>query len=480
MKILFIQHDVFKNYGTMILSAILKKNGHKCDTVIDCLEKDLMKKIKSINPDIIGFSITSPRYSWTKDSAKRIKSEFRKPIVVGGPHPTFVPEIINEDFIDIVCRGEGEDAIVELLDKLENGEDITKIRNLWVKKRGKIYKNPIRNLIEDLDSIPYADRDPYRKYSLLRNQNIDVFMTSRGCPYNCAFCLNKRYNELYKSKGKVLRRRSVLSLIDEIKKAISSNRKVNYLTFYDDIFILGPRNWFDEFLSKYKQKINLPFSVTARANLVDQDIIKKLKVAGCNSIRLGIESANPDLREKVLKKGITNEEIVNAAKIIKNNKIKLQVYNILGTPGETLDTALETYGLSYRLHPQHAWCSLIQPYPGTEIMEVAREQDLISEDFSLDELDSSYFSTLPLCIGNKREIVNLQQLYQLGNALRIPKRVMKRLIKLPSNGLFKLIFKINYAIGIKRMDNLSWTYVFKVATHSKGYFRRQKSGKSKV
>ncbi len=318
MKILFIQHDVFKNYGAMILSAILKKNGHKCDIVIDCLERDLIKKIKSINPNIIGFSITSPKYSWMKDSAKRIKSEFRKPIVVGGAHPTFVPEIINEDFIDIVCRGEGENAIIELLDKLENGEDITKIRNLWVKNRGKIYKNPIMNLIENLDSIPYADRDLYRRYSLLRNQNIDVFMASRGCPYNCAFCFNKRYNELYKSKGKVLRRRSVLSLIDEIKKAISGNRKVNYLTFYDDIFILGPRNWFDEFLSKYKQKINLPFSVTARANLVDQDIIKKLKVAGCNSIRLGIESANPDLREKVLKKGITNEQIVNAVKIIKS------------------------------------------------------------------------------------------------------------------------------------------------------------------
>lgn len=335
-------------------------------------------------------------------------------------------------------------------------------------------------MIEDLDSIPYADRGLYRTYSLLKNQNIDVFMTSRGCPYNCAFCLNKRYNELYKSKGKVLRKRSVLSLIDEIKKAISSNRKVNYLIFYDDTFILGPRNWFDEFLSKYKQKINLPFSVTVRANLVDQDIIKKLKVAGCNSIRLGTESANPDLREKVLKKGITNEEIVNAAKIIKNNKIKLQVYNILGTPGETLDTALETYEFSYRLHPQHAWCSLMQPYPGTEIAEVAREQDLISKDFSLDELDSSYFSTLLLCIGNKREIVNLQKLYQLGNVLRIPKRVMKHLIKLPSNRLFRLIFEINYAIGIRRMDNLSWTYLFKVATHSKGYFRRHKSGKSKV
>jgi len=475
MNILFIQQDVFKNYGVMILSAILKTNGHKCDILIDSLEKNLMERIESIKPDIIGFSITSPRYSWMKNLAKKIKSEFERPIVVGGPHPTFHPEIMSEDFVDIACIGEGEHAILELLEKLGNGGDITKIKNLWIKKEGEFHKNPIRNLVEDLDSTPWADRDLYRRYSFLRNQNTDIFMASRGCPYNCTFCFNKRYNALYKGKGKVLRRRSVLSLINEIKKAISANRKVSSLVFCDDTFILGSRNWFNEFLSRYRQEINLPFSITARANLVDEDIIKRLKAAGCNSIRMAIESANQDLREKVLKKGLTSEEIVNAATIIKNSKIKLQLYNVLGTPGETLDTGLETYELSYKLHPQHAWCSLMQPYPGTEIMEVAREQNLIGENYRFEELDSSYFSTLPLDIDDKREIVNLQKLFQLGNALRIPKSVMKRLIKLPSNRLFELIFRINYAVGIKRVDALSWSYVVKAAMRSKGYFTRQKS-----
>ena len=147
MKILFIQQDVFKCLGTMILSAILKKNGYKCDILIDTLEKDLMEKIKSINPDIIGFSIVAARWSWMKVLAKKIKSEFKMPILIGGPHPTFFPEIINEDFIDIICIGEGEYAILELLNKLKKGEDITKIKNLWIKEKTKIYKNPIRDLI---------------------------------------------------------------------------------------------------------------------------------------------------------------------------------------------------------------------------------------------------------------------------------------------------------------------------------------------
>ena len=200
MKVLFIQQDVFKNYGTMLLSGILKENGHECDILIDALEKYLMKEIRLINPDLIAFSISTTIYSWMKDTAKRIKLEFNKPIIVGGPHATFFPEVINDESVDIICVGEGEDAIIELVNKLKKGEDITKIKNLWVKKDGKIYKNPIMHAIENLDSIPYADRDIYRKYSLFRDQNVDVFMSGRGCPYNCTFCFNKGYNELYKGK----------------------------------------------------------------------------------------------------------------------------------------------------------------------------------------------------------------------------------------------------------------------------------------
>ena len=474
MKVLFIQQDVFKNYGTMLISGILKKNGHECDILIDALEKDLMKEIKLINPDLIAFSISTTIYSWMKDTAKKIKSEFKKPIIVGGPHPTFFPEVINDESVDIICVGEGEDAIIELVNKIEKGENITKIQNLWVKKDGKIYKNPIRHAIENLDSIPYADRDIYRKYSLFRDQNVDVFMSGRGCPYNCTFCFNKGYNELYKGKGKVLRRRSVPSIIDEIKKAISNNKKVNYIVFYDDTFILGEKEWFNEFFQRYKDEINLPFSATVRANLVNDEIINMLKTAGCNSVKMGIESADPYIRNIVLKKGITNEQIIDAVKIIKKNKLKFQFFNILGAPGENINTALDTYELSYKLHPQHAWCSLMHPFPGTELNELVKQQNLVKKEHGFEDLDSSIFSSLPIHIENKREIVNLQKLFQFGVFFRIPRKWMARLVKLHMDRLFELIFKINYGIGVKRMDNLSWSYLFKVALHSKNYFKKRK------
>lgn len=477
MKFLFIQQDVFRNRGVMLISANLKKNGHECDVLISSLEKDLINKVKLTNPDIIGFSIDSTRYDWMKNVAKTIKSELNKTILVGGPHPTFFPELINEDFVDVICVGEGEKAIIELANKLDIGENITNIDNIWVKKDGKIYKNPIRHLIEDLDSLPFEDRTLYDKYDLLRNHNVAAIMTSRGCPYKCTFCFNKKYNELYKGKGRILRRRSVSNVINEIKTIIRNNKKINYLVFEDDTFILGSKDWFDDLFQRYKKEIGINFSVTARADLVNEEIIKKLKDAGCHSIRMGVESANTFLREKVLKKNITNEQIINSAKIIKKYRINLQLFNILGTPGETIDTALETYELSYKINPTYAWCSLMQPYPGTEIMDVAKEKNLISENFTFDNLDNSYFSTIPLDIARKKEIVNLQKLFQLGNMLRIPKNVMKHIIKLPQNEIFNLIFKGNYALGMKRLDNLKWGFVFKVALYNRDYLEKKKSSK---
>lgn len=473
MKALFIQQDIFRNYGVMVLSSVLKANGHSCDLLIDMLEKDIIGKIKSVNPDIICFSIPSTRVSWMCNLAKKIKSETNKLIVVGGPHPTFFPEIINEDCVDIACAGEGEYALLELLDKLEKGKDITTIKNIAVKMGGKIYRNPPRNLIENLDELPYPDREIYLKYDFIEDQNTEYFMAGRGCPYNCSFCFNKKYNALYKGKGKILRRHSVSRVISEIKDVIRKKDNITHLVFRDDTFILGPKEWFDEFFARYKKEINLPFSIMARADLVTDEIIKKLKDAGCHSIRMGIESGNAHLRENVLRKGVTNEQILRAARIIKKYDIKLQVYNIIGIPGETVETALETYELSMKIHPDYAWCSLLQPYPGTEILDIAVKQNLISKDYNIRDLDNSYFQDLPLNLDNKKEMISLQKLFQFGNSFRIPKSVMRRLIKIPPNILFDYIFRVNYGLGIRKLDNVAWKTLVKTAVHSKNYFSKK-------
>lgn len=473
MRILFIQQDVFENYGVMILSSILKYKGHNCNLIVEALEKKPIRSIVDYKPDLICFSIPSARANWMKATAKRIKSILNVPIVVGGPHSTFFPEIIENPAIDIVCVGEGEQAIVELVDNLERGKGITKIKNLWVKKGSKIYKNPIRNLIENLDMIPPADRFLYMKYQYFRDKNTDIVMATRGCPYNCTFCFNKKYNELYRGKGSVVRKHSVSRVISEIKDCMAKKKNVNHLYFYDDTFFLGPKEWFDEFFTRYKQEVGLPFSITMRANLINEDVIRKLKGVGCTTIRMGIESANPYLREKVLKKGITNEQILNASRLIKKYGIMLQVYNIIGVPGETIETALETYELSKKIHPTYAWCSLMQPYPGTEIAEVAKKENLIEKTFNIDSLDNSYFNTLPLNFKDKKQMIALQRMFQAGNAFRIPKYLMRFLIRIPPNMLFDQVFKVNYGLSVKKMDNLSWMNLIKTAYFSRDYFSKK-------
>ena len=469
MRVLFVQDDIFRSQGVMILSALLKQNNHDCDILIQTFHKDLIKEIFEYNPDVICFSLLTTKYNWFCDIAKMIKKEKDIPIVVGGPHPTFFPEMIEEYFVDYVCIGEGEFAIKDLLEAIYKNKDTSKIKNIWTKKNGKIIKNDVRKLIEDLDKLPWPDITLYEKYSYFKNLNVYSIVSGRGCPYNCSFCFNKKYNELYKNKGKIIRRKSVDQLIKEIKYLISKNKKINYLIFEDDDFLLASKNWLKDFFQKYKSSINLDYGINARANSVNENSIKYLKKTGCHSIRMGLESADPYIRESILKKQITNEQVIKASKLIKNCGIKLQIYHILGNPTETTEKALNTYEFSKDINPTNCWCSLLHPYPGTEIMDIVKKYGLVDENIFIN-FNKSFFKISPLNLQDRKEIINLQKLFQFGNILRIPRRVMRYLIKLPNNLLYDFIFKITYGFAIKKMDNYSWINFIKTSYYSRRYY----------
>lgn len=471
MKVLFIQRDPFVKFGITILSSILKKNFHECDILVENLEKDITKKVHAINPDIIAFSITTNEYSWMSEIGQKIRKKFKKLIICGGPYPTFYQEVINEDYLDAICIGEGEGAILDLVNILERGEDITRINNLIVKKDGQLYRNEIRPLISDLDLLPLSDISIYYRYNFFKNQKSGYILTGRGCPYQCTFCFNKSYNEMYKGKGKIIRRRQVSEVIKEIKILIKEVRNIEHINFLDDTFILS-KSWLNEFLERYKIEIDLPFSCTARANLINEDIVQKLKDANCFSIRLGVESANESLRNTVLKKGITNEQIIKSTGIIKKYGIKLQIYNMLGTPGETLETAFETLELNKKIRPTYAWCSLLQPYPKTEVFEYAAKNNYFNKDYNFKNLENSYFMVTPIQLKNKKEIYNLQKIFSISVFLQLPVNLVKVLIKLPFTRVYELVFKVNYAIGILRIDNLSFWQIIKTAIYSKNYFKK--------
>jgi radical SAM superfamily enzyme YgiQ (UPF0313 family) len=210
--------------GVMTLSSCLKRKNHSCDIVVG-QKKAIVEKIKKFKPDFLAFSSMTIQHNWVLEITKYLRGEgMTIPIIIGGPHATFFPDIIETPQIDIVCRGEGEEALVDLLDYSDKNLDYSNIRNLWVKREDGICKNELRGTWEDLDTLPFPDRELYAGYGYFKDKPYEIFMATRGCPFACNFCFNHAEKEIYKNKGKFLRSRSVKNLIEEI---VSIRKKRN-------------------------------------------------------------------------------------------------------------------------------------------------------------------------------------------------------------------------------------------------------------
>ncbi len=201
----------------MILSSLLKKRGHSVDLLIEDNPESIARYVGSQKPDIVGAYTVSGTHNWVARTFKAIKQTSNALTLSGGPHPTFFPDFIEQPFIDAICIGEGEDALIELADSIDTGTIQTSIRNIWIKKNGQIIKNPIRHLIDDLNELPFPDRDLYyRKYPILGKSPSKHFITGRGCPFNCSFCSNKAYKSLYQGLGTMVRQPDPGKICEEI------------------------------------------------------------------------------------------------------------------------------------------------------------------------------------------------------------------------------------------------------------------------
>ena len=181
MRILFIQNTPIESFGVMYISALLKMHNHYCDVLIESNINKIMGYIKHKPFDVVAFSAMSFMHNWILELDKNIKEKYGCNIVVGGPHATFYPDIINNEQIDFVCIGESEYAMLELIDSLEENKPTNKIKNIFANQNKKIYKNPLRNLIEDLDQLPFPNRDIYyNKYPILKTGVSNVLYLEEG------------------------------------------------------------------------------------------------------------------------------------------------------------------------------------------------------------------------------------------------------------------------------------------------------------
>ena len=444
----------------MALSAMANREGHICNVVVADLEKDAVQAIARLQPDVIAFSITTPEFPFLRRMGPKLREAFGNTLIIcGGPHATFYPDVINESYLDAICVGEGDLAFIDYLNAVDSGKKTRDIPNFIVKTRGILYKNDVRPLVGDLDDLPFYDRVIYNRYRLYAGKGRgilyhQVVMTGRGCPKSCAFCFNRNYNLLYRGKGRIVRRRSVDHVIAELK-LLKHSGKVRFITLDDDSFTLAPKNWLYHFCEEYQKEIGIPFKINSTSEVLDEDLVKHLKLAGCHAVKMGLESGNENIRNRILVKNLEEESIRSAAKLLKKYGIRFQTFNMVCCPEETLAMALETYELNRQIRPDFVWCSLLNPYPGTEIYNYCLKKNLIPSIPNFEKTSGSYFTEAPLDFIEKKELINLQKLMNTAVQLNLPTRVLRFLVKLPLLRLYRLVFGAGMTIGLIRINKKS-------------------------
>jgi len=457
MKIAILQKVAFEYIGVTFISAVIKKLGHECEIFIADIDKvHLLENVRKYSPDIIAFSIMSPDYRWFTETISYLQQTSQDiPVIVGGPHATFFPEFIENYHVKAVFIGEAEITLKEFLSKYNDEDKLKTIDGLWYKdNEGNIYKNQPRVLLQDLDMLPFPDWAVYYdKYEVLRTREAKFFMTSRGCPYRCAFCFNKSYQELYQGKGKYIRHFSQKRMIQEIKET-QNKYGLKSVNFSDDVFTQDSI-WLINFLSLYKKKIQLPFLCLVRADKMTNDLAKALKNAGAHMIVFGIESGNEYIRNEILNKKIKDIDIIECANILKRNQIFFGTFNMFGIPTETIDDAFKTVELNIRIGTNFPSASMLIPYPKTYIAKIAVEMGLMTENFDFKNLPASFFSSSPLDLPNKHMFENIQKVFYL--AVRYPWSfpVFKKLIKIKFRLFFKVLFGVGFLLKFSKQRKLS-------------------------
>ncbi|MCK5116600.1 MAG: radical SAM protein [Candidatus Aegiribacteria sp.] len=470
MKILFLTHDLMTvPLGVSYISTVSKLAGHSV-TAAALNESDLLETVMEFAPDVVAFGCTTGFHRKYLEAVDKIRKDFDVITVMGGAHPTFFPETLEEnDQLDFIVIGEAEEAFLQLLEALEGKRKLESVGNLRYIREGNVIQNPLLPLCEDLDSIPFPDRKMLGRYEEKLNSKAIFVITGRGCPYDCSYCFNHSFNRLYKGLGRMCRRRSVENVIQEIEKIRSDNPELQMVIFQDDIFILE-REWVFEFCRVFTERIGLPFHCHLRANLVDGEITAELKKAGCVSVKMAIESASDRLRNGVLNRNMSRETIEKACRAVKDAGIVLVTQNILGIPTGTLEDDLETLALNCSIEPDFAFATLLQPYPKTEIGRFCIENGFMEEKDSADAPDS-FFDCSILRIPDRNRRERLRKLFALAIEYPMLRDNIRTFIDLPLDPVYDIMDKLWKGYCIKQRE---FPYKLKAAEYIRSvitYFR---------
>jgi len=367
------RHQPYLPMGLAYLAAVLERNSHEvkildCPTLkINC--EQLKKKIGDFDPEVVGITSMTPTINSAFAAAHAVKEAKSDAIVViGGPHATFMDEQILRDVadVDIVVRGEGEQTITEIVQKNANREKLDDAAGITFRKNGEVTRNADRNYIENLDELPYPSLNHFslENYRVFGRKIFPV-VTSRGCPFQCSFCITSRVF------GKNTRMRTSESVVNELEWLKNEHNAEAY-SFFDDTFTLDKQRVHkicDEIIAR---KLDVPWDCQTRVDQITPEILGKMKKAGCEIVTFGIEAGCQRILDTIHKK-TSVEQNERGIKMVKKAGLSVVTSIIIGFPSETKDTIEETLQFVQRLKPDDAYVCIATPYPGTDLYRLVKE-----------------------------------------------------------------------------------------------------------
>ncbi|MBI5572937.1 MAG: cobalamin B12-binding domain-containing protein [Elusimicrobia bacterium] len=334
-------------------------------------------------PEYVGITSSTPTISSALIVAKIVKNIFPDTkIVLGGVHPSVMAEdVLKEESVDFIVRGEGEETFRELI----TGVNRKKILGLSYKEDKNIIHNPLRTVISDINTLPFPAYHllPMEKYFPAKGSYKKLpalgMMTTRGCPGRCTFCLGSYL-------GQQVRNRSAKKIFEEMF-LLQDKYGIKEISFYDDVFTTKKENVKNLCKKIINEKMDISWSCFARVDFVDEELLRAMKDAGCHQIMYGIESGDEQILKNIHKK-ISLEKVKEVVSITKKNSIDVRAAFMLGNPGETKETMRKTIDYAVNLAPDVAIFNITTPYPGTEMFKWAKDKGILTTE-NWDEYDLS-------------------------------------------------------------------------------------------
>lgn len=359
--------------------------------VYDLLDKNqiddlLREKLRLFQPDVVMMSLVEDNYNWADRLLSVVKeSQKSVPVIIGGSTPSVAPHILIENpHIDYLVQGEGEEAVVELCDRLERGQSVEAVRNLWYKKGDNVYHNPLRPFI-NMDTVPIQNLELWDRRHFYKPYDGKLYWTgyfemSRGCPYQCTYCVNHTIQKSLKEAGRYFRRKTPTVGIQEIKYH-KEKYGLKRVVFCDDNFLMMPgshfKKWGEEFKEGWLKEINLPYWIATSADFISPETLQFLAETGCDGIGLGVESGSEWFKQKILKRNLTNKKTAEVFSMIHDYGIRTTANIMMGFPGEYEEDVFESIKLMKKIQPKSFSVSFVAPYVGTDIHTACVELGLI-------------------------------------------------------------------------------------------------------